>query len=71
MICKEECDLLEIQRTHFIPLMEESPPILETIASLMAQRRQKLRAMNQEPAETRRQSLISRMQKLFTRTGEM
>ena len=70
VICKEECVLLEIQRKHLIPLMEESPQILETIGTLMAQRRQRLHAMNQDRAETRRQALISRMQRLFTRTGE-
>ena len=70
VICKEECVLLEIQRKHLIPLMEESPQILETIGTLMAQRRQRLHAMNQERAETRRQALISRMQRLFTRSGE-
>ncbi len=70
VICKEECVLLEIQRRHLIPLMEESPQILETMGTLMAQRRQRLRTLNQERAETRRQALISRMQRLFTRSGE-
>ena len=70
VICKEECVLLEIQRMHLIPLMEESPQILETIGTLMAQRRQRLHAMNPDRAETRRQALISRMQRLFTRIGE-
>ena len=70
VICKEECVLLEIQRKHLIPLMEESPQILETIGNLMAQRRQRLHAMNPDRAETRRQALISRMQRLFTRIGE-
>ena len=50
--------------------MEESPQILETIGNLMAQRRQRLHAMNPDRAETRRQALISRMQRLFTRIGE-
>jgi CRP-like cAMP-binding protein len=71
VICKEECVLLEIQRKHLIPLMEESPEILETIGTLMAQRRQRLQAMNQERDETRRQALIRRMQKLFASSGEM
>ncbi len=70
LICKEECVLLEIQRRHLIPLMEESPQILETMGTLMAERRQRLRTLNQERAETRRQALISRMQRLFTRSGE-
>ena len=71
VICNEECVLLEIQRMHLIPLMEESPQILEMMGTLMAQRRQGLRAMNQERAETRRQALINRMQRLFSRSGEM
>ena len=70
VIYKEECDLLEIQQKHLIPLIQESPQILETIGTLMAHRRQRLRAMNQELAETRRQALISRIQRLFTRSGE-
>ena len=70
VICNEECVLLEIQRMHLIPLMEESPQILETMGTLMAQRRQRLHATNQERAETRRQALISRMQRLFIRSGE-
>ena len=70
VIYKEECALLEIQRKHLIPLMQESPQILETIGTLMAHRQQRLRAMNQELAETHRQALISRMQRLFSRSGE-
>ena len=70
VICNEECVLLEIQRKQLIPLMEENPQILETIGTLMAQRRQRLHATNQERAETRRQALINRMQRLFTRIGE-
>ena len=70
VICNEECVLLEIERIHLIPLMEESPQILETMGTLMAQRRQRLHATNQERAETRRQALISRMQRLFIRSGE-
>ena len=50
--------------------MQESPQILETIGTLMAHRRQRLRAMNEELTETLRQSLISRMQRLFSRSGE-
>ena len=70
VICNEECVLIETQRMHLIPLMEESPQILETMGALMAQRRQRLHATNQERAETRRQALISRMQRLFIRSGE-
>ena len=70
VICKEECVLLEIQRKNLKPLMEKNPEILETIGTLMTQRRQKLQSMNQERAETRREALIRRMQILFANCGE-
>ena len=70
LICNEECVFLEIQLRHLTPLMEASPQILETMRTLMAQRRQRLHATNQERAETRCQALISSMQKLFTCSGE-
>lgn len=63
--CREECVLLEIERHHVIPLMEEHPEILETIGTLMASRRRELHANSQQRAETRRRALIGRMQRLF------
>ena len=65
VICREECVLLEVERRHLIPLMEEHPEILETIGTLMATRRRELRAHSQHRSETRRQALIGRMQRLF------
>jgi small-conductance mechanosensitive channel/CRP-like cAMP-binding protein len=68
--CREECVLLEIERHHLIPLMEEHPEILETIGTLMASRRRELRTNSQNRAETRRRALIGRMQRLFNITNE-
>jgi small-conductance mechanosensitive channel/CRP-like cAMP-binding protein len=65
VICNDECVLLEIERRHLIPLMEEHPKILETIATLMATRRKELRALSKRRSETRRRALIGRMQRLF------
>jgi CRP-like cAMP-binding protein len=70
VICREECVLLEVERRHLIPLMEEHPEILETIGTLMAKRRRELRANSRHRTETRRQALIGRMQRLFNISGE-
>lgn len=69
VICREECVLLEIERRHLIPLMEDHPQILETIGTLIAARRKELRGLSERRAETRRLALISRMQRLFKLTG--
>ena len=68
VICKSECVLIEIERKHLLPLLEEQPQILETMGSIMAARRQQYRAIKDSRAETRRRALISRMQKLFSLT---
>ena len=66
VICKSECVLIEIERKHLLPLLEEQPQILETMGSIMAARRQQYKAIKDNRAETRRRALISRMQKLFS-----
>ena len=71
VICKSECILIEIERKHLLPLLEEQPEILETMGSIMAARRQQLKANQQQRAESRRLALIARMQRLFNlRIGE-
>ena len=70
VICKSECVLIEIERKHLLPLLEEHPEILETMGSIMAARRQQLKASQQQHAESRRLALIARMQRLFTRSQE-
>ena len=66
VICKSECVLIEIERKHLLPLLEEKPEILETMGSIMATRREQLKAHKQQRAETRRLALITRMQRLFS-----
>ncbi len=70
VICKSECVLIEIERKHLLPLLDEQPAILETMGSIMAARRQQLKAKKEQRAETRRLALIARMQRLFTRSQE-
>jgi len=65
VITTEECVLLEIRRQHLTPLMEKNPHIIETIGSLIAERREQLKNISESRAETRRQALISKMRKLF------
>ena len=65
VICQTECVLIEIERKHLLPLLEEEPAILETMGSIMAARRQQLKANKEERAESRRRALIARMQRLF------
>ena len=68
--CREECVLLEIDRHHLTPLMEEHPEILETIGTLIASRRRELHTHSPKRAETRRRALIGRMQRLFNISNE-
>ena len=70
LICNDECVLIEIQRHHLLPLLEERPEILETMGSIMAARRQQLKAIKQSRAESRRLALIARMQRLFSMSGD-
>jgi small-conductance mechanosensitive channel/CRP-like cAMP-binding protein len=65
VICKSECVLIEIERKHLLPLLEEQPEMLETMGSIMAARRQQLKANQEQRAESRRLALIARMQRLF------
>ena len=65
VICQTECVLIEIERKHLLPLLEEEPAILETMGSIMAARRQQLKANKEDRAESRRRALIARMQRLF------
>ncbi len=66
VICKSECVLIEIERKHLLPLLEEQPKILETMGSIMAARQQQLKANKEQRAESRRLALIARMQRLFS-----
>ena len=68
VICKSECVLIEIERKHLLPLLEEQPEILETMGSIMAARQQQLKVNKEQRAETRRLALIARMQRLFNLT---
>ena len=70
VICKSECVLIEIERKHLLPLLEEQPAILETMGSIMAARRQELKANKEQRAESRRRALIARMQRLFSLSGQ-
>ena len=70
VICKEECVLLEIERKHLLPLLEEHPEILETMGSIVAARQQQLKTIQENRAETRRRALIARMQRLFSISGQ-
>ncbi|WP_114993823.1 mechanosensitive ion channel family protein [Synechococcus sp. UW179A] len=70
VICKSECVLIEIERKHLLPLIEEQPEILETMGSIMAARRQQLQANKQQRAESRRRALIARMQRLFSLSSQ-
>jgi CRP-like cAMP-binding protein len=65
VICKSECVLIEIERKHLLPLLEEQPEMLETMGSIMAARRQQYKVIKENRAETRRRALINRMQKLL------
>ena len=66
VICKSECVLIEIERRHLLPLLEEQPQILETMGTIMASRRQQLPSNKEQRAESRRLALIARMQSLFS-----
>ena len=70
VICKSECVLIEIERKHLLPLLEEQPEILETMGSIMASRRQQLKADKQQHAESRRLALIARMKRLFSLSSQ-
>ena len=70
VICKSECVLIEIERKHLLPLLEEQPALLETMGSIMAARREQLKANKQQRAESRRLALIARMQRLFSLSGQ-
>jgi len=65
VICKSECVLIEIERKHLLPLLEDQPQILEIMGSIMAARQQQLKATKEQRAESRRLALIARMQRLF------
>ena len=70
VICKSECVLIEIERKHLLPLLEEQPDTLETMGSIMAARRQQLNANQQQRAESRRRALIARMKRLFSPSSQ-
>ena len=70
VICRNECVLIEIERKHLLPLLEEQPEILKTMGSIMAARHQQLKTINEHRAETRRRALIGRMQRLFNLSEE-
>ena len=70
VICKSECVLIEIERKHLLPLLEEHPEILETMGSIMAARQQQLKANQQQRAEPLRLALIARMQRLFSLSSQ-
>ena len=70
VICKSECVLIEIERKHLLPLLEEQPEILETMGSIMAARREQLKANQQQHAESRRLALIARMRRLFSLSSQ-
>ena len=70
VICRNECVLIEIERKHLLPLLEEQPEILKTMGSIMAARHQQLKTINEHRAETRRRALIGRMQRLFNLSRE-
>ena len=70
MVCNNECVLIEIERKHLLPLLEEHPEILETMGTIIAARRQELKALKENRAENRRLALIARMQRLFSLTGQ-
>ena len=70
VICKSECVLIEIERKHLLPLLEEQPEILEIMGSIMATRRKQLKANQEQRAESRRLALIARMQRLFNLSNQ-
>ena len=70
VVCNNECVLIEIERKHLLPLLEEHPDILETMGTIIAARRQELKALKENRAENRRLALIARMQRLFSLTGQ-
>ena len=70
VVCKDECVLLEIERKHLLPLLEEHPEILERMGTIIAGRREQLKAIKENRAESRRLALISRMQRLFRLSGQ-
>ena len=71
VICKSECVLIEIERQHLLPLLEEQPEILEIMGSIMATRRKQLKANQEQRAESRRLALIARMQRLFNLSNQV
>ena len=70
VLCKKECVLIEIERKHLLPLLEEHPEILETMGTIIAARRKELKALKGNRAESRRLALIARMQRLFNLPGQ-
>ena len=70
VLCNNECVLIEIQRKHLLPLLEEHPEILETMGTIVSARRKELKALKGNRAESRRLALIARMQRLFNPPGQ-
>jgi len=70
VICNKECVLIEIERQHLLPLLEEHPEILEIMGTIIAARRKELEALQGNRAESRRLALIARMQRLFNLSGQ-
>ena len=70
VLCNKECVLIEIERKHLLPLLEEHPEILETMGTIIAARRKELKALKGNRAESRRLALIARMQRLFNLPGQ-
>ena len=66
VICINECVLIEIERRHLLPLINEQPDVLETMGTILASRRQQLTTLEHNRTETRRLALIARMQRLFS-----
>ena len=70
VLCNNECVLIEIERKHLLPLLEEHPEILETMGTIVSARRKELKALKGNRAESRRLALIARMQRLFNPPGQ-
>jgi len=66
VIYKSECVLIKRERNHLLPLAEEQPQILKTMGSVMTARQDQLKANKEQQAESRRLTLISRMQRFFS-----
>ncbi len=60
-----ECVLLEVDRPHLQPLLEQNPVLMGKLAHLVAQRRGELEGLARELVSDQENVLLKRMQQLF------